>query len=62
MLEHPPIMMNLLDKHSKDSTALKHVVDPESRKNMATKEAKTLTYFVLKRHCFQEDMVKLNIS
>ena len=50
MLEHPPIMMNLPDKNSKDSTALEHVVDPASVKNMATKGAKILTFFVLKRH------------
>jgi hypothetical protein len=50
MLEHPPIMMNLPDKNSKYSTALEHVVDPASVKNMATKGAKILTFFVLKRH------------
>jgi hypothetical protein len=50
MLEHPPIMMNLPDKNSKDSTALEHVVDPAAVKTMVTKGAKILTFFVLKRH------------
>ena len=42
-------MRTLLDKNSTDTTALNNVVDQESVK-YDNKEAKILTYFVLKRH------------
>ena len=54
-------MKTLLDKNSKDSTAFKHVMDPESVENMATKRQKSShTHFVLKRHSPTSSLIVLD--